>query len=182
MRQTDEEDFARFAAAHQDWLVRVGSALAGDGHAGQDLAQEALVKAYTRWRRVSSADNPRAYLRQVLVRCAIDATRRPWRREVSTDPADPSGADRPHPRQADHAQSLVDRDHVNAALDSLPPRQRQVLVLRFVEDLDVATTARLLRIREGTVKSTTSAGLAALRSRLGTPSEDGMIRTTEVTR
>ncbi len=113
------------------------------------------------------------------MRCAIDATRRPWRREVSTDPAAPPGSDRSH---ADHAQSLVDRDHVNAALDSLPPRQRQVLVLRFVEDLDVATTARLRRIREGTVKSTTSAGLAALRGRLGASSEDGTTRTPEVTR
>ena len=179
MRRSDEEDFARFARAHHDWLVRVGSVLAGDGDAGQDLAQEALVKTYTRWRRVSSADDPRAYVRQILVRCAIDAGRRPWRREVATAPA---AHDRPNPHLADHAQGLVDRDQVDAALDALPPRQRQVLVLRFVEDLDVATTARLMRVREGTVKSTTSAALAALRTRLGTPSGDGTTRNQEVTR
>jgi RNA polymerase sigma factor (sigma-70 family) len=87
------------------------------------------------------------------------------------DPPAPTGA------VADHAQGLVDRDHVGTALDALPARQRQVLVLRFVEDLDVATTARLLRVREGTVKSTTHAALAALRADL-----TDSTRTTEVTR
>ena len=79
----------------------------------------------------------------------------------------------------DHAQGLVDSDHVAGVLDALPTRQRQVLVLRFVEDLDVATTARLLRVREGTVKSTTHAALASLRA--GLTQDDGS-RSTEVTR
>ena len=89
----------------------------------------------------------------------------------------------PEPPHAvdDHAQGLVDRHHVTAVLDALPARQRQVLVLRFVEDLDVATTARLLRVREGTVKSTTHAALAALRAHLGRPTSEDT-RTTEVTR
>ena len=68
MRRSDEQEFSEFAAAHHAWLVRTGSALAGDAHAGQDLAQETLVKAYVHWRRVRAADSPRAYLRQVLVR------------------------------------------------------------------------------------------------------------------
>jgi RNA polymerase sigma-70 factor (sigma-E family) len=163
VRRIEEREFAEFAEAHRPWLVRTASALAGDPHAGQDLAQDALVKAYVHWRRVSRADQPRAYLRQVLVRCAIDASRRPSRREVVRDRDDLPA---PSARVEDHAQALVDRDHVSAVLDGLPPRQRQVLVLRFVEDLDVATTARLLRVREGTVKSTTSAALAALRTAL----------------
>ncbi len=177
MRRSEEQGFTEFAAAHHEWLVRTGSALAGDPHAGQDLAQEALVKAYVKWRRVRAADNPRAYLRTILVRCAIDASRRPARREVARE-----NGDLPEPlrRVDDHAQALVDRDHVNAALDALPPRQRQVLVLRFVEDLDVATTADLLRVREGTVKSTTHAALAALRAGLGVVQDP--TRTTEVTR
>lgn len=161
MRRSDEEAFVEFATAHHDWLVRTGSALSGDPHAGQDLAQEALVKAYTRWRRVRSADDPRAYLRQILVRCAIDASRRPSRREhASDDPAPHQASNR------DHAAEHAERDRVGAALDALPTRQRQVVVLRFVEDLDVATTADLLRVREGTVKSTTHAALAALRTSL----------------
>ena len=176
MRRSDEQEFTAFAAAHHAWLVRTGSALAGDPHAGQDLAQDALVKAYVHWRRVRGADSPRAYLRQVLVRCAIDASRRPSRREVVREELPPA----PLRRVDDHAQGLVDRDHVTSVLDGLPARQRQVLVLRFVEDLDVATTARLLRVREGTVKSTTHAALAALRA--GLAQDDGSTRTTEVTR
>lgn len=165
MRGSDEDEFVEFATAHHDWLVRTGSALAGDPHAGQDLAQEVLVRAYTRWRRVRAADSPRAYLRQILVRCAIDASRRPSRPEHA---ADDLGV---HRRAAgvptrDHVHEHAERDRVGTALDALPPRQRQVVVLRFVEDLDVATTAALLRVREGTVKSTTHAALAALRTTL----------------
>ena len=161
MRRSEEREFVEFATAHQDWLVRTGSALAGDPHAGQDLAQEALVKAYTRWRRVRAADSPRAYLRQILVRCAIDASRRPSRREHASD-----DLGRHEATTRDHAHEHAERDRVGTALDALPPRQRQVVVLRFVEDLDVATTARLLRVREGTVKSTTHAALQTLRTSL----------------
>ncbi|GAB4064846.1 SigE family RNA polymerase sigma factor [Angustibacter speluncae] len=161
MRRSDEEAFVEFATAHHDWLVRTGSALAGDPHAGQDLAQDSLVKAYARWRRVRSADNPRAYLRQILVRRAIDASRRPSRREHATDDPGPR-----HASPRDLASEHAERDRVGSAVDALPARQRQVVVLRFVEDLDVATTAELLRVREGTVKSATHAALAALRTSL----------------
>ncbi len=43
------------------------------------------MRAYVHWRRVSTADDPRAYLRRILVRCVLDAARRPSRREVPTE-------------------------------------------------------------------------------------------------
>lgn len=56
-----------------------------------------------------------------------------------------------------------DRVDVAAALSSLPPRQRMAVVLRHLEDLSVAEVAQLMGCSEGTVKSTTSDGLRALR-------------------
>jgi DNA-directed RNA polymerase specialized sigma24 family protein len=53
---------------------------------------------------------------------------------------------------------------------SVPVRQRAVLVLRFLEGLDVAGTAAALGCSEGTVKSRTSHGPAGLRTVLGTRS------------
>jgi RNA polymerase sigma factor (sigma-70 family) len=107
-----------------------------------------------------------AYLRRTLVRAMIDETRRPWRRErVVPQPPEPIAADGPTDRVATR-HTLVD------ALRQLPPRQRAVLVLRFLEGMDVAATARAMGCREGTVKSQTAHGLAALRTVLGSALDD----------
>jgi RNA polymerase sigma factor (sigma-70 family) len=58
------------------------------------------------------------------------------------------------------------------ALRRVPPRQRAVLVLRYLEGLDVAATAEALKCSEGTVKSQTARGLAALRGVLGDTLDD----------
>ncbi len=159
MRAAQEEAYAEFARANLAWLARTAAALAGSRHAGDDLAQEALVRAYVHWRRVSAADDPRAYLRRILVRCAVDATRRPSRREVPTDQLPPAGV-------PDTTAAHAETDVVARALATLAPRQRQCAVLRFIEDLDVRQTAQLLGVSEGTVKSSTHQALAALRTAL----------------
>jgi RNA polymerase sigma factor (sigma-70 family) len=65
--------------------------------------------------------------------------------------------------------ALVSEEHraVLAAMRRLPTRQREALVLRFYLDLDEEEIARSMRISQGTVKSTTSRGLAALGRLLG---------------
>ena len=95
----------------------------------------------------------------------VDESRRPWRRERFTDDvvavdkvvADPDVTTR---------HVLVD------GLRAVPPRQRAVLVLRYLDGLDVAATAAALGCSEGTVKSQTSHGLAALRTALGGSLDD----------
>jgi RNA polymerase sigma factor (sigma-70 family) len=58
---------------------------------------------------------------------------------------------------------VADREVIVRALATLPTRQRQVVVLRFVEDLSIEQTANLLGFSTGTVKSHTSRALARLR-------------------
>ncbi len=82
MKASEEERFRDLAAASLPWLTRTATALTGDPHRGDDLVQEALVKAYVHWRKVRSADNPPAYLRRILVRCHLDAARAANRRET----------------------------------------------------------------------------------------------------
>ena len=74
------------------------------------------------------------------------------------------------PRSVD-APSAPDEE-LSVALASLPDQQRAVVVLRFLADLSVAQTADVLRVPVGTVKSTTSRALSALRSAL----EEGVSR------
>jgi RNA polymerase sigma factor (sigma-70 family) len=69
-------------------------------------------------------------------------------------------------------ERIATRHALVDALLQLPPRQRAVLVLRYLEGLDVAATAQALGCREGTVKSQTAHGLAALRTVLGGALDD----------
>jgi RNA polymerase sigma-70 factor (ECF subfamily) len=68
---------------------------------------------------------------------------------------------------ADKVDEQLERDALWRHVQSLPARQRAVLVLRFYEDLSEAQTAAILDISTGTVKSQTSRALSTLRGRLG---------------
>jgi len=173
MKASEEERFRELATASLPWLTRTATALTGDPHRGDDLVQEALVKAYVHWRKVRSADNPPAYLRRILVRCHLDAARAASRRET------PSGhqftGQHPglnEPTAHDSHGQLEDRLPLLAALRYLTAKQRAVVVLRFIDDLDVATTATTLDISPGTVKSTTHDALRILRTHLAEPQTD----------
>ncbi len=82
-----------------------------------------------------------------------------WSHESVTDTAPDDGA-----VHGDHSAALVDRVALGDLLRELPLGQRSVVALRFLDDLSVQETADLLNVSTGTVKSQTSAALAALRS------------------
>ena len=97
-----------------------------------------------------------AYVRKIVVRAAIDDSRRWFRRSETAVAAVPDIVPAPAPGTDD----TID---VRRALAELPPGQRAAVVLRYWEDLPIAETAELLGCSEGTVKSQASKGLAALR-------------------
>ena len=158
MRVARDDEFAAFVAARYRALVRTGLLLSGDlGHA-EDLVQSALIRTYLAWGRLSDPGNAEAYARRTLARLAVRARGRRWRGEVAT-------GDLPEPARAvaaaDHGGLAVD---VRRALAALPAGQRAVLVLRYLDDLSEAETARLLGVSPGTVKSRAARGLASLRA------------------
>lgn len=151
-----DEDFAAFVGAHQHTLQRAAYLLCGDRELARDLTQEALTRTAQRWPKVRDG-MPLAYARRILYTLNVDR----WRRtgpEVLTD----TPPERPSPGEPSWATTIAVRD----ALQQLPPRMRAVMVLRYVEDLDVATTAQTLGISDGTVKSQTSDGIRRLRELL----------------
>ncbi|WP_028927372.1 SigE family RNA polymerase sigma factor [Pseudonocardia acaciae] len=167
MDQAGERAFEEFFRTRRDAVRRSAYLLCGDWHHADDLAQTAFVALHRKWNSIREPAAVDAYLRRTLVRALIDETRRPWRRERAvSEPPEPSAV-------ADGtADGVATRHALVAGLRELPPRQRAVLVLRFLEGLDVAATARALGCRQGTVKSQTAHGLAALRSVLGTALDD----------
>lgn len=154
-----EAEFSAFVTASAPGLHRTARLLTGDAHRAEELVQATLVKTYLAWPRARATD-PEAYARRVLANQRIDTWRR-HRREVLTDPAAvperPSGA-----RAA--ADTAADRDEVVRALLTLTPRQRRVVVLRYLVGLSEAEVAADLGVSVGTVKSTASRGLERLRA------------------
>ncbi|WP_028938349.1 SigE family RNA polymerase sigma factor [Pseudonocardia spinosispora] len=164
MDQAGEAAFADYFRARREVVRRNAYLLCGDWHRADDLAQTAFVALHRKWDSIRDPGAVDAYLRRILVRAMIDETRRPWRRERAV----PETPEPIHQGRSDGtAEQVTTRHTLTQALDRLPPRQRAVLVLRFLEGLDVAATAKALGCRQGTVKSQTSHGLATLRTVLG---------------
>jgi RNA polymerase sigma-70 factor (sigma-E family) len=157
-----DSEFSEYVAAQRVLLMRTARLLtAGDHAQAEDLVQNALTRLYIHWPRVRRADDPLAYGHRALTNAFLDERRRAHRRrEVVTDRA----PDSPAPL-ADHET----RSTVLAALWSLPPRQRAVVVLRHFLQYDVAGAAAVLGCSEGTVKSQNAKALGKLRQLLGEP-------------
>jgi RNA polymerase sigma-70 factor (sigma-E family) len=153
--------FEAFVRARSAALLRTAYLLAGDRGEAEDLLQTALLRSLRRWRTAQSA--PEAYVRQVLVNLCRDNWRRAAARPRELPLLPGAEAVRPVDGPADR---IGQRRDLVSALALLPPGQRAVIVLRFVDDLPVAETAALLGISDGTVKSYTSRAIATLRTAL----------------
>lgn len=150
------DDFEDFVRASTPGLLRYAHLLSGDRTQAEDLVQGALATSYRHWPRIRRGA-PEAYVRKAILNAHLSRWRRLTRREhlTSTPP------ERAGPAVHD---AVDDRDAVWRALASLPPRQRAVLVLRYVEDMSERDTAHALGVRVGTVKSQASKALSTLRA------------------
>ena len=120
----------------------------------EDVAIEALARANLHWRRVGT--QPFAWVTRVTANLAIDELRR-RRRRPALSVAEP----------VSEAASPEDRIDLQRILETLPRRQRQVLVMHYFDDLTHEAIAAGLQTTAGTVKQHHSRGLAALRRTLG---------------
>lgn len=154
MRAEWEREYVDYATVGMERLKRLAYTLCGDVHTASDLVQGTLVRLYERWPRVRGVEHVDAYVHKMLLRQFLAERRRPWSRIRL-------GATVPETPVRERADD--DRPILVAALRRLPPRQRAVLVLRFLYDLPVGEVAAMLGCGEGTVKSQTSRGLATMR-------------------
>jgi RNA polymerase sigma-70 factor (sigma-E family) len=143
-----------FRAHHLD-LVRLALLMTGDVATAEDVVQDAFEQLHRRWGGLRRPGTGLAYVRSsVLNGCRSVHRRARVARRHAARLAEPpaAGAD----------ATAGEHSDLMAALLELPRRQREVLVLRYFADLDVAEVAATLRIGPSTVRSTTTRGLAAL--------------------
>jgi RNA polymerase sigma-70 factor (ECF subfamily) len=153
-----EEDFAAFYNATWRRTVACAYAVLGDLGAAEEASQEAYTRAWPRWSKLSSYDDPGAWVRQVATRQAISG----WRRRRT---AKRFLAAAPRPESA--APPGPDTVALVTALRQLPEAQRRALVLYHLAGFSVADIASSERCPEGTVKARLSRGRAALVPLLG---------------
>lgn len=143
-----------FELAFQDLFgraYRLAYRILGSGPAAEDVAAEALTRAFADWERVGHLPYRDAWVLRVAVNLALDQVRRPRIRPGAAEAADPG-------------ESVALRVALIQALRALPARQRDTIALKFFADLSQAEVARVLGISTGTAKTHIHRGLAALRT------------------
>jgi len=152
--------FDELAESARPALVRVAQAVTGHREDAEDAVQASLMKAMAAWPRVAGQERWRqqAYVRQIVVNTCRSSWRK-WGSRVSV-------GDLPELVQMPKTDAVDDRELVRHALARLPARQRDVLLLRYYEDLSEAEIANRLGCAPGTVKSSAARALRALRDML----------------
>ncbi len=145
-----------YSASFQGLTLQLYAYL-GDLAEAQDVVQEAFCRAFARWKNISQYQDPIAWVRKVAWNLATSRFRR---QKTVTDflrRQRPARVEEPSP----------DRVAMVRALATVPPQQRQAVVLHYMAQLSVAEIAAQEGVAEGTVKSWLSRGRAALAERLG---------------
>jgi RNA polymerase sigma factor (sigma-70 family) len=158
---TQHLDFADFYRNSRDDCLRTVLVIVGDQDHAQELVAEAFARACAYWRAVSGHPAPAAW----VVRTALNVNVSRWRHRRWEVPVADLGTLAGQPAAAAGDQDPVD-PRIMAALARLPARQRQVIALRLILDLDTSDTARVLGLRPNTVMTHMGRALATLRSDL----------------
>lgn len=137
-------------------LIRLAYVILGDQHAAEDVVQEAFCNLFRRWNRLRHTDGLEYYVRASVVNACRSALRRRavrGRRVLYELPA---------PSAEAAALGGVERDDLIRALDLLPSRQRETVVLRYYLDLPDEEIARLMNVSPSTVRSAAHRALNTL--------------------
>ncbi len=155
---TQQLDFAEFYRSAADECLRAVLVSVGDQDTARELVDEAFARAWASWRTVSRHPAPKAW----VVRTALNAGISRWRRRRWEVPVRDPGRVADLHAVSESSVSLVD-PQIMAALMRLPARQRQVVALRLILDLDTAGAAEVLGVAPGTVMAHLGRAMTALR-------------------
>lgn len=151
--------FDDFVSARLTSLVRYATVVTWDPHLAEDITQNVLVRAHSRWGRIGGLDEPELYLKRMIVNEFLSWRRRRAARSVPLAAETLAGIMPPAP---DQTAPHDDRDAMLRLIAALPPRQRAVIALRFYEDLSTGQIADVLGCRTVTVRTHLARALATL--------------------
>ena len=137
------------------------AACSGNGDEADDVAQEALMKAYVASRRFEDDDGFSAWLYRIACNTLIDHQRRLMARDVTLD------IDKAHEvAGVSHSDDSFDYQELYQAIDGLTMSERTAVLLFYMEDRPIKEIAAIMNVAEGTVKGYLSRGREHLRTKL----------------
>ncbi|MHB8511063.1 MAG: SigE family RNA polymerase sigma factor [Actinomycetota bacterium] len=136
MRAHEQEAFGEFFRAEFGRLVNALTLVTGSRPHAEDAAQEAFVKLYVRWRKVSRCENAPAWVRKVGTRIALRSMGRKAGATPANEPTDP----------------IESRMDLRNAITQLTPKQRAAVILHYYDDLPTGQIAEAIGCSGSTVK------------------------------
>lgn len=163
-KKGDSDAFRLLVEAYQTAVYRLALRMCGESGA-EDAAQEAFVAAWRGLPRFRGECKFSTWLYRLTTNAAIDYLRREQKQRTEGDVDDLSLAD-DSPSPQEQAERSETQQRVRKALAALSDEHRQILLLRYMQELDYGEIAQALHISEGTVKSRINRAKARLRELL----------------
>ena len=164
-RDGDREAFGALVEQYRDNVYRLAYRMCGNAYDADEAAQEAFVAAWRALPNFRGDAKFSTWLYRLTTNAAIDVMRREKRHKAVGDGEMVEVAD-----DTDSPQETVERteqqEAVQKALATLSDEYREVLLLRYMEELDYAEIAEVLKLPSGTVKSRINRAKAALKTAL----------------
>ena len=149
-----QEQFIDFVRTEQEPLRRFLLALcSGDGDLADDIAQDALVRAYVSSGSFLGRSKFKTWLFRIAYNCYIDHCRK-----VSPKRVDPDSSEALNLASGESADSRFKYQQLYQALDRIPEKEKAAIVLHYFEDKSIKEIAVILDMPAGTVKYNLSVG------------------------
>jgi RNA polymerase sigma-70 factor (sigma-E family) len=161
-RQNENDLLGAVFSEHYGGFCRLATLLLGDGAAAEEVVQEAFLRTFSSWWRLRQPDRAQWYVRAAVVNLCRSRLRRRGTEETGNRASWSDQVERTD-------DALEDGLVVLAAVQNLPRRQRETVILRYYQDLSERDVAAVLGCSIGTVKSQLSRARASLALALAAP-------------
>ena len=158
--RTPEEEIAYLHELYADQIYRYAHLTLGNGTDAMDVVQEVFLRAFRSWNTYRHEANTRTWLLSITRNYITDVIRK---KQSEKRLLDSYKASQLHENTNDE-QSILE---IEELLAQLKPTYRQVVILRYVDDLSMYETAKVLGWSEGKVRVTSHRALKKLRSLMG---------------
>ena len=161
-RRGDAGAFEQLVETYREQVYRIALRMCSNAADADEAAQEAFLAAWKGLPNFRGDSQFSTWLYQLTTHAAIDLMRREKRQIAADDITEVSAAD-PAPSPQQQAEQSEQREIVRDAILQLAPEQREVVVLRFMEELSYEEIGAVLKLPSGTVKSRLNRAKAQLK-------------------